>query len=342
MPMTLPARPRCLSDWFDARWSDRWALDVSSDLADIIESSWARETPIPPYHIYLNIAFHLSTEARAGLSKFRLPARFEQDLFDFQKSAVKIAARHLHRRGGVLIGDVVGLGKTMMGTALARMFEDDLGYETLIICPKNLEPMWERYRTEYGLRGMVLPISQVTKKLPDLKRYRLVLIDESHNLRNREGRRYKALADYIRSSEARVILLTATPYNKTKTDLSSQLRLFIDEKANIGIRPERFMRKLGMSEAEFEGKYQCKVHSVLAIEKSDEFDDWRELIRLYMVRRTRSFIIQHYTQRDDKGRPYLSGKGGTRSYFPVRKPLTLKKLTSLTVVSNRSTRENLS
>jgi hypothetical protein len=49
-----------------------------------------------------------------------------------------------------MIGDVVGLGKTMMATALARMFEDDLGYETLIICPKNLEPMWERYRTEYG------------------------------------------------------------------------------------------------------------------------------------------------------------------------------------------------
>ena len=182
-----------LSKWFDARWGDRWALDISAELATIIETSWAREDPIPPHHIYLNIAYHLSTEARAGLTPFRLPARFEQELFEFQKSAVKIAARHLHRRGGVMIGDVVGLGKTMMATALARMFEDDLGYETLIICPKNLEPMWERYRTEYGLRGMVLPVSQVTKKLPDLKRYRLVLIDESHNLRNREGRRYKAI-----------------------------------------------------------------------------------------------------------------------------------------------------
>ena len=313
-----------LSRWFDDRWGHRWALDVSADLAAIIEASWARESPIPPYHIYLNIAFHLSTEARAGLSQFRLPARFEQDLFEFQKSAVKIAARHLHRRGGVMIGDVVGLGKTMMATALARMFEDDLGYETLIICPKNLGPMWERHRTEYGLRGMVLPISQVTRKLPELKRYRLVLIDESHNLRNREGRRYKAIADHVRSCDAKVILLTATPYNKTKADLSSQLRLFIDEKANIGIRPEHFMRKLGMGEAEFERRHQCKVHSILAIEKSDEFDDWRELIRLYMVRRTRSFIIEHYTEVDEKGRNYLPGKGGARSYFPVRKPLSLK------------------
>ena len=312
-----------LAGWFADRWGERWALDVSADLAAIIEGSWAREEAIPPYHIYLNIAYHLSTEARAGLSQFRLPGRFERELFDFQKSAVKIAARHLHRRGGVMIGDVVGLGKTMMATALARMFEDDLGYETLIICPKNLEPMWERYRTEYGLRGMVLPVSQVTKKLPSLKRYRLVLIDESHNLRNREGRRYKAIADYIKSCDAKVILLTATPYNKTKHDLSAQLRLFIDEKANIGIRPERHMRKYGIGEAEFERKYQCRVNSILAIEKSEEFDDWRELIRLYMVRRTRSFILQHYTEADKHGRRFIAGSDGEKRYFPLRKPLSV-------------------
>ncbi len=318
-----------LSKWFESRWQERWALDVSEDLAAIIESSWARLEPIPPYHIYLNMAYHLSTEARAGLSQFRLPARFESELFDFQKSAVKIAARHLQKRGGVLIGDVVGLGKTMMATALARMFEDDFGYETLIICPKNLEPMWESYRAKYGLRGTVLSVSQVTKKLPDLKPYKLVLIDESHNLRNRDGKRYKAISDYIKSVDAKVILLTATPYNKSKTDLSSQLRLFIDEKTNIGIRPEHHMRKLGIGEAEFERKHQCRVNSILAIEKSEEFDDWRELIRLYMVRRTRSFIIQHYTELDAKGRPFIAGSNttgsmGERRYFPVRKPMSLE------------------
>ena len=312
-----------LARWFNARWTERWALDVSNDLAEIIETSWAREDAIPPHHIYLNIAYHLSTEARAGLSQFRLPNRFEQALFEFQKSAVKIAARHLHRRGGVMIGDVVGLGKTMMATALARMFEDDMGYETLIICPKNLEPMWNAYREKYGLRGTVIPISQVSKRLPESKAYRLVLIDESHNLRNREGRRYKAIAEYIKRSDSKVILLTATPYNKTKADLSSQLRLFIDEKANIGIRPEHHMRKVNLSEAEFERKHQCKVNSILAIEKSDEPDDWRELIRLYMVRRTRSFIIQHYTEPDAQGRRFIAGSDGEKRYFPLRLPRSL-------------------
>ncbi|MGH8190840.1 MAG: helicase-related protein [Rhodanobacteraceae bacterium] len=312
-----------LSQWFEDRWNERWAIDVSAELADIIETSWAREALIPPYHIYLKMAFHLSTEARAGLSQFQLPSRFEQDLFDFQKSAVKIAARHLARRGGVLIGDVVGLGKTIMATALARVFEDGLGLETLIVCPKNLESMWQHYRTEYGLRGKVMSLSQVTRALADTKAYRLVLIDESHNLRNREGKRYKAIADYIRTVDARVILLSATPYNKTKTDLSSQLRLFVDEKANIGIRPEHHMRKHGLSEAEFERRWQCKVNSIVAMEKSEEFDDWRELIRLYMVRRTRSFIIEHYANSDQHGRPYIETTGGERRYFPKRCPHSL-------------------
>lgn len=312
-----------LSQWFEDRWSERWAIDISAELAEIIETSWARAQPVPPYHVYLNMAYHLSTEARAGLSQFRLTPRFDKELFDFQKNAVKIAARHLQRRGGVLIGDVVGLGKTMMATALARMFEDEFGHETLILCPKNLEPMWQHYRAEYGLRGKVLPLSKVINELPDLKAYSLVLIDESHNLRNREGKRYKVIADYIRNANSRTILLTATPYNKTKTDLSSQLRLFINEDTNIGIRPEHFMRRNALTDAEFERRWQCKVNTIVAMEKSDEFDDWRELIRLYMVRRTRSFILEHYTQPDEKGRHYLSLPDGQKRYFPTRKPHSL-------------------
>lgn len=51
---------------------------------------------------------------------------------------------YLNKRGGVLIGDVVGLGKTLMAAALARIFEDDYLLETLILCPKNLVPMMRK------------------------------------------------------------------------------------------------------------------------------------------------------------------------------------------------------
>jgi SNF2 family DNA or RNA helicase len=148
----------------------------------------------------------------------------------------------------VLIGDVVGLGKTLMATALARIFEDDQDLETLIICPKDLIPMWEDYRTQYRLRARVLSMSRVLRELPKLCRYRLVVIDESHNLRNREGKRYRASQEYLRENESKVVLLYATPYNKTYLDLSNQLRLFIPEDADLGIRPEVLLREIGETE----------------------------------------------------------------------------------------------
>lgn len=312
-----------LARWFEDRWNDRWCVDIASDLAQIIGESWAREEAIPPYHIYVKMAYHLAEEARAGLSEFRIPRDFGNKLFEFQTAAVKIAARHLNKRGGVLIGDVVGLGKTLMATALARIFEDDHDLETLIICPKNLVKMWEDYRDQYRLRARVLSISRVTRELPSLRRYRIVLIDESHNLRNREGRRYRAIQEYIAGNESKCILLSATPYNKTYLDLSSQLRLFVEEHKDIGIRPERQLRKDG--EIEFVRKHQCPVRSLAAFEKSEFADDWRELMRLYMVRRTRSFIQDNYAETDPAtGRKYLTFEDGTRSYFPTRVPKTVK------------------
>jgi superfamily II DNA or RNA helicase len=312
-----------LAKWFEDRWNDRWCVDISHELVKIIEESWAREEIIPPYHIYIKMAYHLSQEARAGLSEFRIPHDFGQRLFEFQTAAVKIAAHHLNKRGGVLIGDVVGLGKTLMGTALARIFEDDHGLETLIICPKNLVKMWEDYREQYRLHAKVLSMSQVTNELRNLRRYRLVLIDESHNLRNREGKRYKAIQEYIRENESKVIMLTATPYNKTYLDLSNQLRLFVPEDKDLGIRPERLLRDLG--ETEFIRRHQCSVRSLAAFEKSEYADDWRELMRLYLVRRTRSFIQYNYAETDStNGRKYLTFEDGTRSYFPTRLPKTVK------------------
>lgn len=312
-----------LAQWFADRWEDRWCVDISTELLEIIEESWAREDTLLPYHVYLKMAYHLSQEARTGLSEFRLPRDFTNKLFEFQTAAVKIAAHHLNKRGGVLIGDVVGLGKTLMATAVARIFEDDHDLETLILCPKNLVPMWEDYRGQYRLRAKVLSISRAISELPKLRRYRLVLIDESHNLRNREGKRYRAIQEYLRANESKVILLSATPYNKTYIDLSNQLRLFVPEDADVGIRPENLLRDLG--ETEFIRRHQCAVRSLAAFEKSEYADDWRELMRLYLVRRTRSFIQENYAETDSRtGRKYLTFPDGARSYFPTRAPITVK------------------
>src|SRR5438132_13830618 len=312
-----------LRQWFDDRWTDRWCLDITQELADLIEESWAREEIIPPYHIYLKMAYHLSREAQTAISEFSIPKDFGQKLFEYQVKAVQIGAHHVNRREGVLIGDVVGLGKTLMASALARIMQDDHGFETLIICPKNLTKMWQDYVDTYRLIARVMSLSQVQRELPDLRRFRLVLIDESHNLRNRGGRRYRAIADYIDKNDSKCILLSATPYNNSYLDLAAQLALFVDPTKDLGIRPETAIRKIG--ETEFIRRHQSPVRSLAAFEKSDEPDDWRELMRLYMVRRTRSFIKDNYAVTDpDSGRKFLVYEDGTRSYFPDRVPRTVK------------------
>ena len=310
-----------LQTWFEDQWLDPWCVDISKELVEIIDTSWAREEPLTPYQIYLNMAYHLSQEARAGLSEFKVPKDFGNQLLPFQTAAVRIAAHYLNKRGGVVIGDVVGLGKTFMAVALARIFQDDHGTETLIICPKNLVSMWQDYVHQYRMAAKVMSISSVINELPDTPRYRLVLIDESHNLRNREGRRYKVIKEYIEKNTSKCVLLSATPYNKTYLDLSSQLQLFVAADQDLGIRPERRLKELG--ETEFIRRHQCPVRSLAAFEKSEHPDDWRDLMRLYLIRRTRSFIKDNYAKTDPSNkRKFLTFENGDRFYFPDRVPKT--------------------
>lgn len=310
-----------LEQWFEERWDDRFCLDISEQLAEIIDESWAGRS-LKPYFVYLKMAYHLSQEARDGLSQYRAPASF--GLLPFQEAAVQIAAHHVSKRNGVIIGDVVGLGKTLVGTAIAHLCEEDYGTSTLIICPKNLEKMWQSYIDRYGLRGKVVPISQVIQELPNIPaRFRLVLIDESHNLRNKEGKRYQAIKDYIEQSGSRCILLTATPYNKTYLDLSAQLQLFLRPDADLGIKPEAYIRSIG-GEMQFRRRHSTSpVRSLLAFEQSPEPEDWQQLMSRYMVRRTRSFIKNTYAKQDGE-RYYLEFADGRRSYFPIRRPRTVQ------------------
>jgi hypothetical protein len=108
------------------------------------------------------------------------------------------ASHHLNKRNGVLIGDVVGLGKTFMATALTRIFEEDLRVSTLIICPKYLVPMWQGYVDQFGLRGKLMSSSVAIKELPNVPARHHGFTDEelefiiNYDIKYRMG---KSLAD---------------------------------------------------------------------------------------------------------------------------------------------------
>ena len=314
-----------LHSWFEDRWDDSRCLDITEELISIIEESWAGERLLPPYHVYLKMAWHLSQDAREGIKEFKVPHDIRHFLLPFQEKAVQLACRHLNKRGGVLVGDVVGLGKTRVASAIARVMADDQMLETLILCPKNLTSMWEDYAHKFGLRApKIMSQSVAQRDLLNLVRYRLVIVDESHNFRNREGKIYQAIREYLERNDCKVVLLSATPYNKTYLDLGAQLRLFLPEQSDIGIRPEVMLREMGESVFALKNP-NLPLNSLSAFEKSEEPDDWREIMRLFLVRRTRSFIIKNYATLDERdGRPFLTLPTGERMYFPTRQPVSVK------------------
>lgn len=314
-----------LARWFEELWNDPFTLPASPELVEVLDDSWAADRLLDPYLVYLKMAYHLSREAREGLIRFGLPASMSAKLLEFQAAAVKIAARIVLVQGGALIGDVVGLGKTLVATAIARMLQEDQGWETLIVCPKNLVPMWEEYLREYRLHGEVLSLSMVTRTLAGMRRYRLVIVDESHNLRNPRRQDHKALTRYIRGNESRVVLLSATPYNKSLDDLDGQLPLFLRDSQDLGIRPEREIAERG--EDQFSIACDGRTSSLAAFRRSEHLEDWQTLMSQFMVRRTRRFIEDNYARKDRQGRRYLTfgRRGGDRFYFPVRKARPIER-----------------
>lgn len=142
-----------LARWFEARWADRFSLDITDELIELLDESWAAERIVDPYLVHLKIAYHLSRDARQGLVEFGLPDSMQRKLLEYQSAAVRITARNLMSRGGAMIGDVVGLGKTIVATAVALTLQEEHGFETLIICPKNLVSMWEGYVETYRLHA---------------------------------------------------------------------------------------------------------------------------------------------------------------------------------------------
>ena len=282
-----------LAAWFEDRWEDTSSVDVTGDLLGLLDECWARPRPPEPYLVYLKMAYHLSQEARDGLIAYGLPADLRATLLEHQAVAAQFAAGALARLGGVMIGDVVGLGKTLVAVAVARLRQDAHGGRVLVVCPKNLKPMWEGYCDAYDLRYEVVELSMATKRLSELRgRYSTVVIDESHNLRNRKRKDYQEIKGFIEDNDSKVMLLTATPYNIDFTDVANQLALFVAEEDPLGVAPDAAIAEYGVEQVT--RRLDCGADSLAAFRRSDCPEDWERLMDRYMVRRTRRSVERSY------------------------------------------------
>lgn len=308
-----------LSSWFEDLWNDKFSREISTELLDLLDESWATTKTRRPYEVYLKVCYDLSRDVREGLAEYSLEGRIANELLEYQATAVKTLARRIMTRRGTMLGDVVGLGKTLTAVAVALMLRDEHGYQPLILCPKNLTSMWEEHLEAYDLHGRVISYSMVHHHLPELRRYPFVILDESHTLRNSDRRDYTVIRDYMETNESKALLLTGTPYNLRFQDVANQLALYLEEDQDLGITPVNALK----IDPKIIDRVDGKTSTLLAFRQSEDPEDWKRLMGEHLVRRTRSFIRANHAKTDESGRDYLEFSDGSRFVFPTRIPIPI-------------------
>ena len=165
-------------------------------------------------------------------------------LYDFQRKGVLSLIRMLQKYNGAILADAVGLGKTWSALAVMKFFAST--HEIILICPKKLEQNWSRYlkrrdskfendqfdflvRFHTDLSESRIDSYDVGLSYLTSEKAKLIVIDESHNLRNDKANRYKFLVDQIlqKNQDIKVLLISATPINNSLNDARNQFKLMV-------------------------------------------------------------------------------------------------------------------
>ena len=295
-----------LLEWFDELWKD--GLEFTEQFEIILGRSWAGKT-YSPYELFLKATYLEYKDKLEGQHEIDpIWGTTFPKLFPFQKNAVDQGLTMFELYGGVIIGDVVGLGKTYVGTALLKYLQLQ-EYRPLIICPPPLVPMWQRFCADYEVDAKILSRGKLSQDNFELyqdylyKDRDLVLLDESHHFRNHTSRQYENLQQFMQARDAKAILLTATPYSNTATDIKNQIMLFHQS-------PKTFIPPANETDLD---RYFRQV-------KNNEAD-LVDLLRNIMIRRTRRYVLNQWGKEDESGRKYLQ-VGNENKYFPKRKMQT--------------------
>ncbi len=244
------AEAAAYADWFDASWNGvKPAANLLGAHLDEIAGHRA------PSLLYFKVLYELFKDIGDELDEERIiksgtgirDTTVWNKLFKFQRDGVVGAIDKLERIGGCIIADSVGLGKTFEALAVIKYYElrND---RVLVLCPKRLRDNWTLYKAND--RRNILASDRLNYDVlnhTDLSRdggmsgdidlshvnwgnYDLVVIDESHNFRNKathkdRDTRYDHLMKRIIKSgvKTKVLMLSATPVNNRLADLKNQI-----------------------------------------------------------------------------------------------------------------------
>ena len=311
--------------WFNEQVS----VDYKEELLASLQYVYKEHSPELLYNFTLNELF--GDQLDTGVERFEKDStRFKKTeiwnaLYDFQKDCVVSAIRKLNTYGGCIIADSVGLGKTFEALAIIKYFEIGMN-RVLVLTPAKLYDNWNSFRGDYkdsflhetfNYRIMfhtdLSRYSGMSRSGQDLKKfdwglYDLVVIDESHNFRNRNDRydendqlvmtRYaRLMQDVIKhgNNNTKVLLLSATPVNNSLVDLKNQISIITGDKdyafeeEGIG-SVDNLLRKTSTCINAWERQPGHKKEELLDSLPSDFY----KLLELMTISRSRKHITNYY------------------------------------------------
>jgi len=253
-----------LTKWFKKQWEDvaqdiievpnKPKIFVKQYLIELIQNLYKQYSPSDLYYKVLYELFKdeileisKDTEFKRGIAHLEQTIIY-QSLYPYQQKGALSLIKMLQKYNGAILADAVGLGKTWTALSVMKYFELK-GYTVLLLCPKKLSNNWQQYLAGNQSRFEKDEMDFYIRYHTDLQEGRfdrytdkslhyfktrnklLIVIDESHNLRNDKSSRFKFLVDNLlqnyKKRDIKMLHLSATPINNKLIDIRNQFKLMV-------------------------------------------------------------------------------------------------------------------
>ncbi len=286
---------------------------VNDNIKKLIKETYLADD-ITPYELYykLLIEYFGSSVDFDPSSITDLPSNYKK--LDYQADAVNEGFTLLQKHRGFFLSDVVGTGKTIIATIIAKkLFNHDLHkYEgkinkTLIIAPQTIRDDWEKVLKDFGLPNyLFLPNRSFhwlyEKPAYDPKSFDLIIVDEAHKFRSNTADSYNELQKLCKTPtnfkledgtvlEKKIILISASPLNNSPEDIKNQILLFQDGK-NSSLEMSNLDYFFNQKIKQYKALKKELDKKIIKSELRDIYGSIREkIISQIMIRRTRTDLM---------------------------------------------------
>lgn len=301
------------SDEFELLWNE--AVDIlPADIQNLKKTTYLNDE-FTPFELYIKLLieyFGRRIDYNPANIDLLLPDNYKR--LTYQAEAAIEGYEKLTKHNGVFLADVVGLGKTIIASIIAKKFVFENGYHTkiLIVYPPALEENWKKTIKDFQIFNNCYFISTgslhkvIDNEIldyPNADEYDLIIIDEAHKFRNDTSQMYEKLQTITKTDRRipgadgdirkKVMLLTATPLNNHPADIENQVYLFLDKRSSkltsVNKDLQQFFTPL---KEEYD---RLKKDKVLNIKKVKAiFDKIRDkVVEPLVIRRTRTDILNN-------------------------------------------------